>query len=99
MTQQVGLPADGGDMMIGCGLSAKTAHMDDGEFWAFVFPQNEGDDYEPEIDDAPDMATQSCIQCGEGITVADWEEACKRQDESFCDGCADARLPNVEVTR
>ena len=87
-----------GDMIVGCGLSGKTAHMSDAEFWAFVFPQRE-EDYDPDPDDAPDMTTQACVRCGEGISVNDWEEACERQDESFCDECADAMLPEIEVSR
>ena len=36
---------------------------------------------------------------GEGISVDDWQEACERQDESFCGECADAMLPEIEVSR
>ena len=82
--------------MIGCGLAVKTAHMDDGEFWAFVFNVDD-DRVEPDIDDVPDMTTQDCIRCGEPIIVTDWEEACDRMDDSFCDECADAHLPDADV--
>jgi len=84
--------------MIGCGLAARTAHMNDDEFWSFVFPQPE-ENYDPHPDDAPDMFASQCVRCGEGIIVEDWAEACERQDEAFCDECADAHLPDEEVTR
>jgi hypothetical protein len=86
---------------IGCGLAAKTAHMTDAEFWEFVFHRHDvrDDDLDPDLDDAPVLTTCDCYRCGVGIEVGDWQEACDRVDDALCDECADALLPDVEVTR
>jgi len=78
-----------------CASSPEAQLLSDEDFWAAVYPQPDHDD-EPDPDDYPDLTTTNCARCGQGIIVIDWEEACERQDESFCDDCADEMTPEQE---
>ena len=81
-----------------CASSPAAQLLTDDEFWAAVYPQPEHD-YEPDMDDWPELVTTQCVKCQQGIKVKDYEEAIERQDESFCDDCADEMADELEETR
>lgn len=81
-----------------CASSPAAQLLSDEDFWAAVYPQPD-DRYEPDPDDCPDMTTAPCVRCGRGIRVDDYEEAIARQDESFCDDCADEMADELEEVR
>lgn len=81
-----------------CASSPEAQLLSDVDFWAAVYPQPEHE-YEPDPDDEPAMVTTTCLRCGEGIEVEDWDEAVRRQDESFCDDCADEMADELEETQ
>lgn len=81
-----------------CASSPEAQLLSDDDFWAAVYPQPEERD-EPDMDDWPELVTTQCVRCQTGIRVADYEEAVERQDESFCDDCADEMADELEETR
>lgn len=82
-----------------CASSPEAQLLSDGDFWAAVYPQDPFDREEPDPDDCPELVTTQCIRCGCGIRVESYEEAIERQDESFCDECADEMADEVEEGR
>jgi hypothetical protein len=75
--------------MIGCGLAIKTAHMTDGEFWDFVFRDDEPMP-EPDPEDCPmPFMLGPCLRCGEDMRLDDYEAYAELadQDVRFCDDC------------
>jgi len=79
-----------------CASSPEARLLSDADFWASVYPQDHFARDEPDPDDCPDFTTTQCIRCGCGIRVESWEEAIDRQDESFCDDCADEMTDEPE---
>lgn len=80
-----------------CASSPEAAVLSDEEFWAKVYPQPE-QDWEPDIDDYPEMVVGYCLRCGSVIMVEDYEEARELIDADceICEGCTDELLPDLE---